>query len=46
MRKLNIQDAFALARIIKSADIKDEIAEFAELSLDKIEIGACHHEHH
>lgn len=29
MRKLNIQDAFALARIIKSADIKDEIAEFA-----------------
>ena len=29
MRKLNIKDAFTLARIIKSADIKEEIADFA-----------------
>ncbi len=29
MRKLSIKDAFTLARIIKSADIKDEIADFA-----------------
>lgn len=29
MRKLAIKDAFALARIIKKADIKAEIAEFA-----------------
>lgn len=29
MRKLNIKDAFSLARIIKKADIKEEIADFA-----------------
>lgn len=29
MRKLNIKDAFTLARIIKKADIKEEIAGFA-----------------
>lgn len=29
MRKLNIKDAFTLARIIKKADIKEEIADFA-----------------
>lgn len=29
MRKLNIKDAFTLARIIKSANIKEEIADFA-----------------
>lgn len=29
MRKLSIKDAFALARIIKKADIKEEIADFA-----------------
>ena len=29
MRKLNIKDTFALARIIKKADIKEEIADFA-----------------
>lgn len=29
MRKLNIKDAFTLVRIIKSADIKEEIADFA-----------------
>ena len=29
MRKLSIKDAFTLARIIKSADIKEEIADFA-----------------
>lgn len=29
MRKLNIKDAFTLARIIKSADVKEEIADFA-----------------
>lgn len=29
MRKLNIKDAFSLARIIKKADIKEEIANFA-----------------
>lgn len=28
MRKLNIKDAFSLARIIKKADIKEEIADF------------------
>jgi hypothetical protein len=29
MRKLSIKDAFTLARIIKKADIKEEIADFA-----------------
>lgn len=29
MRKLNIKDAFTLARIIKKANIKEEIADFA-----------------
>lgn len=29
MRKINIKDAFTLARIIKKADIKEEIADFA-----------------
>lgn len=29
MRKLNIKDAFTLARIIKKADIKEEISDFA-----------------
>ena len=29
MRKLSIKDAFTLARIIKSANIKEEIADFA-----------------
>ena len=29
MRKLAIKDAFALARILKKADIEAEIAEFA-----------------
>lgn len=29
MRKLNIKDAFTLARIIKKADIKENIADFA-----------------
>lgn len=29
MRKLSIKDAFTLARIIKRADIKEEIADFA-----------------
>lgn len=29
MRKLNIKDAFTLVRIIKKADIKEEIADFA-----------------
>lgn len=29
MRKLSIKDAFTFARIIKSANIKEEIADFA-----------------
>lgn len=29
MRKLSIKDAFTLARIIKKADLKEEIADFA-----------------
>lgn len=35
MRKLAIKDAFALARIIKKADIKAEIAEFANKVKEK-----------
>ena len=35
MRKLSIKDAFTLARIIKKADIKEEIADFANNSKDE-----------
>lgn len=35
MRKLAIKDAFVLARIIKKADIKAEIAEFANKVKEK-----------
>ena len=30
MRKLGLKDAFSVARIIKSADLKNEIVEFAK----------------
>ena len=36
MRKLSIKDAFTLARIIKKADIKEEIADFANRIAIKI----------
>ena len=39
-----IANIHELAEYTKMAE--EEIAEFAELSLDKIEIGACSHEHH
>lgn len=48
--KVLAEDLGRLANIHELAEYtkmeEEEIAEFAELSLDKIEIGACHHEHH
>lgn len=39
MRKLSIKDAFTLARIIKKADIKEEIADFANrIAVNKTEL--------
>lgn len=41
MRKLAIKDAFALARILKKADIEAEIAEFANKVKDKKNKGTA-----